>query len=295
MSNLSTDMISKKNVAIIGAGTLGRRIALMMASHGTPVRLYDKQIQVCHSAKIFIQENLSSLLSRTGHEASPVDFYDTLESAIENSWLIIEAIPENLDMKIELFSQLDKLAPINTILATNSSSYPSSKLITDVSDERRAYVVNTHFYMPPTQNVVEIGSCGYTGQEVIEVLKSTFKNQGFFPFVVQKESTGFIFNRVWAAVKRECLDVIATGVSTPEDLDAIYKLSLGVQVGPFELMDRIGLDVVYDIEKNYSEINPSRSENALKLLEEYIDNGQLGIKSGRGFYEYDSKGNKVLT
>ncbi|KQN57037.1 hypothetical protein ASE99_23525 [Serratia sp. Leaf51] len=286
-------VISKKTIAIIGAGTLGRRIALMMVAHGAHVRLYDIQIEASHAAYGFIQENLPSLISKTGHKETQFEFCDTLEDAIKNTYLVIEAIPEILDLKIALFAQLDKLAPADAILASNSSSYPSSKLIEQVSDERLSRVVNTHFYMPPVQNVVEIGSCGHTKKVVIEKLVKSLKSYGFSPFTVGKDSVGFIFNRVWAAVKRECLDVVATGVSTPEDLDAIYKLNLGAQAGPFELMDKIGLDVVYNIEKHYAEINPSRSENPLKFLEEYISKGRLGIKSGCGFYRYDKKGNKV--
>ncbi|MCX9004395.1 3-hydroxyacyl-CoA dehydrogenase NAD-binding domain-containing protein [Citrobacter portucalensis] len=298
MGSLPTGKILKRPVAIIGAGTLGRRIALMMTAHGAHVRLYDRKNEACHSASCFIQENLLPLTALTGgtdHEITKVEFCDTLEEAIKDSWLIIEAIPEILDLKISLFAQLDKLAPADAILASNSSSYPSSKLIGEVSVERLSHVVNTHFYMPPVQNAVEIGSCGYTIQAVIDELILNLKKYGFSPFVVGKESIGFIFNRVWAAVKRECLEVVATGVSTPEDLDAIYKLSLGAQAGPFELMDKIGLDVVYDIEKHYAEVDPARSENPLKLLEQYIKQGRLGVKSGSGFYQYNEKGNKVAT
>ncbi|RPH27768.1 3-hydroxyacyl-CoA dehydrogenase family protein [Buttiauxella warmboldiae] len=293
MNNIVASQISIRPVAVIGAGTLGRRIALMMATHGAHIRLYDNNPESYPAVKSFIQDQLPSFTAGGAHAAVQIEFCQTIEEAIKDSWLIIEAIPEILELKISLFAQLDKLAPLDAILASNSSSYPAGKLIGEVSDKRRTRVVNTHFYMPPVQNAVEIGSCGYTDQTIIETLVLHLRHYGFFPFVVGKESIGFIFNRVWAAVKRECLEVVATGVSTPEDLDAIYKLSLGAQAGPFELMDKIGLDVVYNIEKHYAEVNPNLSAQPLRLLEEYISQGRLGIKSGSGFYQYDKNGNKI--
>ena len=163
-------------------------------------------------------------------------------------------------------------------------SYPTSQFIDNVSDEGRRRVVNTHFYFPPEKLAVEIGSCGYTDDSVISGLVAALPTYGLVPFIVQKESVGFIFNRVWAAVKREVLAVVAEGVSTPSEVDRMWTVMLGGNGGPFRQIDQVGLDVVLNIEEHYAEVNPSLPEGPRRLLHEYIDAGKLGVKSGEGFY-----------
>src|SRR5262249_3899851 len=152
------------------------------------------------------------------------------------------SVPEQLDLKKKLFGDLDALAPGDAILASNSSSFPSSRFIDHVTKPQR--VVNMHFYMPPAMNVVEIMSCGKTDPAVIQRLMKAAPRWGLAPYHVRRESTGFIFNRVWAAIKRESLAVVAEGVAAPEDVDSIFELTFGTSHGPFRLMDMVGLDVV---------------------------------------------------
>jgi 3-hydroxybutyryl-CoA dehydrogenase len=277
----------QRPVLVIGAGTLGRRIALMVAAQGGEVRIFDLSAEQGGKAKAFVEEQLPKFLEKfkTGSRGS-VSVFDDLGKAVADTWLIIEAIPEKLELKKKLFGELDKLAPADAILASNSSSYPSSKFIDAVSDAGRARVINTHFYMPPVQNAVELMSCGYTDPAVIEALKKTLPAfGGLVPFVVLKESVGFIFNRVWAAIKRECLNVVATGVSTPQDVDAIFRVNSGSPVGPFKEMDLVGLDVVLAIEEHYARLDPSLPAGPRELLRKYIAAGKLGVKSGSGFYD----------
>jgi 3-hydroxybutyryl-CoA dehydrogenase len=195
-------------------------------------------------------------------------------------------IPEKLDLKKKIFGELDKLAPADAILASNSSSFPASQFINEVSEAGKSRVVNTHFYMPPTQKAVEVMSCGFTDEVVIDTLMDTFPGYGgLTPFFVHKESVGFIFNRVWAAIKRECLNVVATGVSTPQDIDNIFLVNTGSPMGPFKEMDMVGLDVILAIEEHYAELTPSLPAGPRELLKKYIAEGRLGVKSGKGFYE----------
>jgi 3-hydroxybutyryl-CoA dehydrogenase len=135
--------------------------------------------------------------------------------------------------------QLDSMYPSNVILARNSSSYPSSQFIDKLVHPKR--VLSTHFYMPPDIRVVELMSCGKTEPAIIDFLMDDFKPYGLVPFRVLKESVGFIFNRIWAAIKRESLSVVAEGVSTPEDVDKLYQLFTGSDAGPFRKMDQVGL------------------------------------------------------
>ncbi len=277
----------QRPILIIGAGTLGRRIALMMCTQGNGVRIFDLSAEQRSKATNFIEEQLPKLLEKfkEGSKGN-ITLFDDMAKAVDNAWLIFEVIPEKLDLKKKIFSELDKLAPADAILASNSSSFPSSQFITEVSEAGKKRIVNTHFYMPPTQNAVEIMSCGYTEQGVIDTLMSALPRYGgLVPFFVHKESVGFIFNRVWAAIKRECLNVVATGVSTPQDIDRIFQVNTGSPIGPFKEMDMVGLDVVLAIEEHYAELTPSLPVGPRDLLKKYIAEGKLGVKSGTGFYE----------
>ncbi|MGW1222854.1 3-hydroxyacyl-CoA dehydrogenase family protein [Streptomyces californicus] len=278
--------IEERPVAVIGAGTLGRRIALMFADRGGLVRIHDKSEEAGAAARRYVEEQLPDLVARLdGGRAGRVVVTDDLPEALSDAWLVIEAVPERLDLKKEIFGELDRTAAPDAILASNSSSYASSEFIDRVRHPER--VLNIHFYMPPRQNAVDIMSDGATAPGVMELLKKELPKYGVFPFEAHKESTGFIFNRIWAAIKREALSVVAEGVSTPQDVDGMWKINMGVEAGPFRMMDQVGLDVVLDIENHYADENPHLPSGPRELLKTYVDAGHLGVKTGRGFYTYD--------
>ena len=269
--------------AVIGGGTLGSRIALMLASSGGEVRLYDAKPAQLDIAKRFIDSQLPRVVKvHDGGVAGRLVYVESLEDAIVNAWMVVEAVPEILDLKRKIFGDLDRLAPPDVILATNSSSYPSSQIIDLVSNATR--VVNTHYYMPPETNAVEVMSCGKTDDKVIAELMERLPLYGLVPFHVKKESVGFIFNRIWAALKRESLEVVEEGVSTPAEVDRIFALVLGTRAGPFRWMDEVGLDVVLDIEEHYAAIYPELPVGPRELLKQYVSEGRLGVKTGQGFY-----------
>jgi 3-hydroxybutyryl-CoA dehydrogenase len=270
-------------VAVIGGGTLGSRIALMLASSGGEVRLYDAKAAQLEIAERYIDTELPKLVKeRAGAVAGRVVFAKSLEFAIAETWMVVEAIPERLDLKKAVFGDLDRLAPQDAILASNSSSYPSSRIIGRVTNPSR--VVNTHYYMPPEQIAVEVMSCGQTSNAVIADLMDRLPLFGLVPFHVRRESVGFIFNRIWAAVKRESLEIVEKEVSTPAEVDHIFQVLLGTPGGPFRLMDKVGLDVVLDIEEHYAAIRPELPVGPRQLLKQYIGEGRLGLKTGKGFY-----------
>ena len=275
--------------AVIGAGTLGSRIALMLASSGGEVRVYDAKATQLEIAERFINSELLKLAkSRAGAVAGRVVFSRDIEPAITGTWMVVEVVPERLDLKKAIFGDLDRLAPQDAILASNSSSYPSSQFIERVAKPSR--VVNTHYYMPPEQNAVEVMSCGKTSDVVITDLMERLPLYGVVPFHVKKESVGFIFNRIWAAVKRESLEVVEEGVSTPAEVDHIFEVLLGTHGGPFRLMDKVGLDVVLDIEEHYAAIHPELPLGPRELLKQYVKEGRLGLKTGKRFYtDYGQK------
>ena len=281
--NVPTDFASRP-VAVIGAGTLGRRIALMFAAHGADVSIYDLSEDQRHAAVDFVTQGLPALVDGLndvipGRVSGQADIAD----AVRNAWLVIEAIPEKLELKKQIFGQLDELSPADAILASNSSSYASRMFLDKVHHPER--VLNIHFYMPPKQNAVDVMSCGKTDRDVIDFVLARLPRFGFYPFEARRESTGFIFNRIWAAVKRESLEVVAEGVSTPQEVDRMFEINSGSAAGPFRMMDQVGLDVVLDIEEHYCTEHPEYPEGPRRLLRSYLQQGRLGVKSGAGFYD----------
>jgi 3-hydroxybutyryl-CoA dehydrogenase len=279
------DNIATRAIAIVGAGTLGRRIALMLATRGAEVRLYARSAATRDAGVAFAKEQLPAVLATLpGSKAGTIVGVDDMAAALRNAWLVVESVPENLELKKDIFKQVDALSEPDAILASNSSSYSSSVFAESVKTPAR--LLNTHFLMPPGITPIELMSCGQTDPAVIQLLVDVLPGYGLTPYVVQRESMGFIFNRIWAAIKRETLAVVAEGVASAEVVDAIYSQATGSRHGPFRLMDAVGLDVVLSIEENYAQHRLGLPEGPRILLKKMIAEGRLGVKSGRGFYEY---------
>lgn len=279
--------VDARPIAIDGAGTLGRRIASAYAAGGTDVQIFDVSQAQREAARDYVDDRMEQVrttLNLTGSRIGQVALFDDLRRAVPGAWMVIEAIPERLELKREVLGQLDELADGDAILASNSSSFPTSRMIDEVKHPER--VLNTHYQQPPELNAVELMSCGRTDESLIDALMEKIPQYGLVPFRVRRESDGFIFNRVWAAIKRECLMVVEEGVAAPEDVDGMWKIFTAPGIPPFRLMDRVGLDVVLSIEEHYASVRSGLPEGPRKLLHELVDEGKLGVKSGGGFYEY---------
>ena len=249
MSNYakSLDDVDARPVAVVGAGTLGRRIALMFSTRGGEVRIFDQSADQREAATQYVDDTIDETLKIIGKGvAGKVIPASTLADAVAGAWLVVEAVPERLDIKIPLWGEIDAAAADDAIFATNSSSYASSTMIENVRNPER--MCNMHFYMPPMSNAVDLMSDGETARDVLDSLLTLLPEFGIHPFEAHRESTGFIFNRIWAAIKRESLEVVAEGVSTPHDIDEMFKINWHMPTGPFAMMDSVGLDVVLDIE-----------------------------------------------
>ena len=277
--------IQHRPVAVVGAGTLGRRIALMFASRGGTVRICAPRAEQRAQAVEYVTETLPKLVQDRGFgEVGGATGAGSLEEGLDDAWLVIESVPEKLEVKIATWDQIDQAAPPDTIFGTNSSSYPSRLMAEGVRDKTR--LCNTHFYMPPLYNALDLMSDGETDRGLLDTLLTVLPEFGVYPFEARRESTGFIFNRVWAALRRECLAVVAEGVARPEDVDGMFKVNWGLPAGPFQLMDQVGLDVVLDTENNYAQEFPHLPQSVRDLLHTYVDAGKLGAKTGEGFYKY---------
>jgi 3-hydroxybutyryl-CoA dehydrogenase len=271
-------------VTVIGGGTLGRRIALMFCTRGGASRIYDLSAPVREAAVTFVRGTLPEVVATIdGGTPGTVEAFDDLAAAVRGAWLVVEAVPERLALKKQVFGDLDRLADADAILASNSSSYASRMFLDQVTHPER--VLNMHFYMPPVTNGVDLMSSGHTDRAILDLLLTELPQFGVFPFEARKQSTGFIYNRVWAAIKREALAVVAEGVSTPEEFDQMWMINLRTKIGPFRMMDRVGLDVALDIENHYAAENPHLPNSPRELLQSYVDAGNLGVKSGGGFYD----------
>jgi 3-hydroxybutyryl-CoA dehydrogenase len=286
MSYVLPSGVDDRPVTVIGTGTLGRRIALMFSAGGSRVRLFDSSASARDAAKSFADERASSVRERLGLSAAapgPVEACDTLAAAVATSWFIVESVPEDLALKKQVLSEIDRLAEPDAIMPTNSSSYPSSRLAEAVESPER--FLNAHFQMPPDLLAVELMSCGSTDTAVIDALVERLPRYGLVPFTVLRESVGFLLNRIWHTIRRECLMLVAEGASTPEDVDRIWRLSLGTPLGPFQIMDQVGLDVALAAEEEYATTRDGIPAAPRELLRDYVDKGFLGLKTGRGFYD----------
>jgi 3-hydroxybutyryl-CoA dehydrogenase len=274
-------------VAVIGCGTLGRRIATVYAAAGSDVRIHDASAEQRAAGRAFIAATTAAMAAGLGLEPRPpgdVHVAAELADAVAGAWMVVEAVPEDVELKTALFGELDRLCDPSVLLCSNASSLASSRFVARV--RHRARVLNTHYQMPPLHNAVELMSCGETAAGVIDALMEELPQYGLVPFRVRRESDGFIFNRIWAAIKRECLLVVAEEVAAPEDVDALWRIFVRGGIAPFERMDRIGLDVVLAIEEHYAAVRDGIPEEPRALLRRYVERGDLGEKSGRGFFDH---------
>ncbi|KAI0204140.1 hypothetical protein F4808DRAFT_457241 [Astrocystis sublimbata] len=284
-------------VCILGGGVLGRRIASCFVAAGHEVRIRDPSVKARDDSLAYVRENLGIYTNLTFHEAGEIHALEDLPTAVKDCWLVIEAVPEILSLKESTFADLEKYAPSDCILATNSSSYKSGELLAQVRQEStKRRVLNTHFMMPPEALIVELMTCGHTATPIFEFLENRMKEAGLHPVTALKESTGFVFNRIWAAIKREVLSVLAEGVSTPEVIDRMWiEQYTKRDVGPCSMMDSVGLDTVEHIEKHYIKERHLPSNHLEWLQNNFINKGKLGNKSSTegGLYAPPAPGSQT--
>ncbi|GJD02577.1 3-hydroxyacyl-CoA dehydrogenase [Colletotrichum higginsianum] len=276
-------------VAILGGGVLGRRIACTWASGGYNVQVREpdaKQHQPCLD---YVAENVDRYPASGIRQPGTVRVFQDLETAVRDAWLVIEAVPERIEIKTDTFAELEAKAPADAVLASNSSSYRSSEMLGKIArEETKARIMNTHYYMPPNNMVVELMTDGYTDPSYFPFMTARQREVGTRPFTARKESTGFVFNRLWAAIKRETVSILAEGVSSPEEIDALFCELSKRGLGPCRMMDEVGLDTVAFIEDHYVKERGLSPENTVDFLQrEYLAKGRLGHKSAKGgFYPH---------
>ncbi len=273
-------------VAVIGAGNQGPKIAYRCAVSGIETTLCDKFSKALEGGKKHLMEYLDQELSvdEAAVARRRLRFTLSLAEAVEDVDLVIEAVPENVGLKQQLWTEIDALASLKTLICTNSSCLPCSRLADATSRPEKAFNVN--FSDPVHDDLVEVMRGVTTSDETLIAGINFVRSLKMVPVVTYKEIMGFSFNRIWRAIKREALHLVDDGFSNYEDVDRAWMLEFGTPYGPFGLIDIIGLDVVRDIEEHYYQDSRDERDLPPKLLHDMIAEGRLGVKSGRGFYEY---------
>ncbi|KAL2069532.1 hypothetical protein VTL71DRAFT_14211 [Oculimacula yallundae] len=278
------ESIKDRPVAVLGGGVLGRRIACTWAAGGWKVNIRDPSPEQRNAALHYIENNVASYAEVIGiSNPGEAQAFENLEEAVKDAWTVIEAVPEKLSLKIDTFADLEKLAPKDAILVSNSSSYKTSEMLEKVGADAKKRIMNSHYMMPPDNRIVELMTDGQTDEDLFPFYADRLREVGMHPIIAQKESTGFVFNRIWAAIKRECLTVLAEGVSSPEQLDSVWMEMFGSKAGPCGMMDAVGLDTVEFIEDHYIKERGLSGEKTTEFLKKnYISQGKLGAKGGKG-------------
>jgi 3-hydroxybutyryl-CoA dehydrogenase len=282
-----------KKITVVGAGNMGHQIALSTAIAGFEVCCTDANPEVLSKAIAFTEHYLNERVLKeklTKEEASfastRLRFVDNLTEAVVDTDLVIEAIIENLEIKKDLFRQLDSLCPEKTILATNSSYIVSSKIA--FATNRPEKVCNMHFFNPAlVMKLVEVVKGPHVSEETAFAVMQAAERMGKTPVLLHKEIYGFLVNRFLQATRNEALRLLDMGVASHEDIDKAVMNGLGFPMGPFQLLDLTGIDLAYHVNmEKYKETGDPADRPSPAIVEKFIK-GQWGRKTKKGFYEYE--------
>ncbi|KAA9016006.1 3-hydroxyacyl-CoA dehydrogenase family protein [Niallia endozanthoxylica] len=286
-----------KNIAIIGSGVMGSSIAQSFAVSGYRVTLNDVSEELLQKAKKRIQENLSLIVEESGLDEQQkqvaltnIYYKADLEEAVREADFIIEAIPEVIEWKWELYQNLEKLMKADAIVASNTSTFPISRLMEKASFADRMMIV--HFFNPGhLVPLVELVKHDQTKAAVVEETTDLIRRIGKTPILLKKEISGFIANRLQTALMREAFYLLNEGVASAQDIDTAITAGPGFRwafTGPIEIADFGGLDTWQRVFDNVAP-DLDQSVEAPAIIRQLAEEGKLGIKSGEGIYEYDDQ------
>jgi 3-hydroxybutyryl-CoA dehydrogenase len=294
-------MSSIRNVAVIGAGTMGHGIAQVFALAGLQVFLTDRDEQVLERAKQRVQDNLATCLEHglvpgqggfVDHDraaAAPerITPASDLADAVSQADFVVEAVFENLDVKREVLRQVEQFCPVHAVITSTTSGFRAGDLAVALDRPERFLV--THYWNPPyIIPAVEVVPGESTSAEAVEATVRLLRAAGKYPALVKKDVAGFVGNRLQHALRREALSIVAQGIASPGDVDLITRLSFGLRlpvVGPLETVDLGGLDLTQAIQ-TYMLPELDRSTEPLPLVRDKVARGELGAKAGQGFYSW---------
>ncbi|MFL0354412.1 3-hydroxyacyl-CoA dehydrogenase family protein [Xanthomarina sp. GH4-25] len=291
-----------KNVAVIGAGTMGNGIAHTFAQSGFKVQLIDISEASLKRGMDTIAKNLDRMVAK--EKISEADKAETLDNittftsineGVEYASLVVEAATENIDLKLKIFKQLDEACPEDTILASNTSSISITQIAAVTS--RPKMVIGMHFMNPvPIMKLVEIIRGYNTSDEVTNTIMELSKTLDKTPTEVN-DYPGFVANRILMPMLNEAIETLYNGVAGVEEIDTVMKLGMAHPMGPLQLADFIGLDICLSILNVMYDGFKNPKYAPCPLLVNMVNAGKLGVKSGEGFYDYSEsrKAEKVAS
>lgn len=287
-----------KNIAVIGAGTMGNGIAHVFAQNNFVVNLIDVNAAQLEKAIAIIGKNLDRQIAKgtlteeqKQQTLNNLTTHTSIKEGVQNADLVVEAATENIDLKLNIFKQLDEAAPANCILASNTSSISITKIA--AATKRPELVIGMHFMNPvPVMKLVEIINGYATKKEVSETIVTLSKQLGKVPCVVN-DYPGFIANKILMPMINEAIISLYEGIAGVEEIDTIMKLGMAHPMGPLQLADFIGLDVCLSIMNVLYNGYGNTKYAPCPLLVNMVTAGKLGVKSGEGFYTY-TPGSKEL-
>ena len=276
-------------VGVVGAGTMGAGIAQLACAAGMETRLHDPMPEALDRGAESLRAGLRKMADKgklDDPDAAAALFETVAElDGLAGCDLVIEAAPELPELKRELFADLSRICGPDTVLATNTSSIPVTSLAS--AAERPENVVGMHFFNPPPlMRLLEVIGAEQTGERAMEVARETGEAMGK-RVIVAADGPGFLVNRCMRPFGAEALRLVQEQVATPEQVDRIYRLGGGFRMGPFELMDLVGIDVGYAVAQSFTELSFGESRwKPSPLQARMVAAGRLGRKTGRGWYEY---------
>jgi 3-hydroxyacyl-CoA dehydrogenase len=287
-------MTAVKKAAVIGTGTMGPGMGAVLERAGVDVALYDVSEEQLEKARPGV-DLARSVLDRLGGEGNGADsaelrFESDLAAALDGVDMVVEAVPEKLELKQAVFADFEQHVSAEAILASNTSGIPITKIAEKLEHPER--VIGTHWSNPPHLiPMIEIIPGERTSKEVTAATQELVRQIGYFPCTLKKEVPGFVENRVLYAIMRECLALVDDGVVDAEELDLNVKWGIGYKlavVPPMALLDMAGLDI-YNAVASYLNQDLSDEKGVSSTITERVDQGKLGIKTGGGLFDYHAE------
>ena len=285
-----------KNISVIGAGTMGHGIAEVFALSGYKVSLYEYSDDIRNNAKRIIEDELVFMAENDFISKEDINktldnilLFSDLKDSVISADYVIEAIPEQISLKQDLFKNLDEYCPSHTILATNTSSLSFDEIIKFISEDRKALSMVCHWYNPAhLMPIAELSFFGNMSESIYKEVEDLYIKAGKQTVKILKDIPGLVANRIQQAIAREVFSLIEMGVATPEDIDKALKFGPAFRYatsGQLEIADIGGLDIWCVVGDNLLSVMDNRKD-ANPLLRQKVAEHKLGMKTGEGFFEY---------
>ena len=278
-------------VTVLGAGVLGAQIAFQAANHGKAVTSYDVDDSALEAARGRLDAIVAQFVSESGEEtresataaAAGITLTTDLAASVGDADLVIEAVPERLDLKQDVYRRIAEAAPERTVFATNSSTLLPSAIADSTGRPDRFLALHfaNHVWR---QNTAEVMGTERTSPEVFDRVVAFAEEIGMVPIPLKKEQPGYVLNSLLVPLLEAAAALVLKGVADPATVDTTWRIATGAPLGPFQIYDVVGLRTAYAI--SAASDDPGAQAWAAHLKSEYLDQGKLGVESGEGFYAY---------